>query len=230
MIPITRLYPSEEAARDAVAKLVDAGIARSMTHVIPADYSGSSDAVDAAIDDGVMPGAYRNAVIDALRNGRSAVCVTPPYGMGAQATSILNRSGAVDTDSLPDDYPSSSAAPFSDALGLSVLTSGRSHLTLAKHDSSMSSSFGLGLLSKRATPLSSLFGMKVLSSKTGSQAAGSSVQKMSGSPAPLSSRLGLKLLSSKTGSRAAGSSVERMSGNAAPFSKFLGLRTLSRRK
>lgn len=229
MIPIVRLFPTEQAARDAVAKLVKDNISSRTIAVINPDYQGATSAIDAAVRDGMIPGVYRKATADALRNGRSVVCVTPPYGKSQSAIRILNRSGAVDTDSLPD-YTRDSAAPFSEFLGLPVLTEGRSSLKLARSDFTFSSWFGLGLLSRRATPLSSMFGLKLLSSKTGSRAAGTSVQRMSGKAAPLSSMFGMKLLSSKTGSRAAGSSVQRMSGNAAPFSGFLGLRVLSRRK
>ena len=229
MIPIVRLFPTEQAAGDAAAALAKGGFPSRAITVINPDYQGATAAVDAAVHDGALPGAYRKAVANALRDGRSVVCVTPPYAMGQSAIRILKGSGAVDTDSLPD-YTSHSPAPLSDFLGLPVLTEGRSSLKLLRSDFTFSSWFGLGLLSRRATPLSSMFGLKVLSSKTGSRAAGSSVQRMSGKAAPLSSMFGLKLLTSKSGSRAAGSAVERMSGNAAPFSGFLGLRVLSRRK
>ncbi len=228
MIPIVRFFSSEHAARDAVANLAKDGIPGRLAAVISPSPERSAEDVIASVDQSVLPGGYHKSVARALRHGRSVLCVTPPYGKSASAMRILARSGAVDTETI-SDYTPSDAAPFSEFLGLPVLTDGRSHLKLLRSDWTFSSWFGMGLLSKKATPLSSMFGMKTLSSKTGSQAAGTSVQRMSGTAAPFSSKLGMKLLSSKKGSRAAGSAVERMSGNAAPFSGFLGLRVLSKR-
>lgn len=229
MTSIVRLFSSEEVARQAVARLVDAAIPRETITVLTPYAGRPAEAVDAAIQSSVMPSSHRAVAERALTSGRAIVCVTPAYNTGQPITDILDGSGPVDTDQLPEHIPHV-PAPFSEFLGMPVLTEGRSHLKLASSNFSLSSMFGLGLLSRRATPLSSMFGLKVLTSSKGSIAAGSSVQRMSGKPAPFSSMLGMKLLSSKTGSRAAGSSVQRMSGSAAPFSGFLGLRVLSRRK
>lgn len=227
MFPVTRLFESEQTASDAVDKLVAGDVPRDSIAVLGASQGDTSASIDAAIEQGVVMSGHRGALQKALSNGRSIVSVSPEYGRGRFVEITLEQSGAVDTRSLPDYLPDA-AAPFSDFLGLPVLTSGKSHLTLFDFDGT--SSFGLRFLSKKAAPLSSMFGLKVLSSGKGSVAKGSAVESMSGTPAPLSSKLGLKLLSSKKNKSSDGSSVTRMSSNAAPFSAFLGLPVLTKRK
>ena len=239
MFPITRLFESEQAASEAIEKLVAGDVARGNITVVRTQRPGAEEGaeapagpgaaekIDALIERGFAMKGHRKGLIEALGKGRTVVSVVPIFGQGSFVEATLDGSGAVDTDVVPDYLPDD-PAPFSSALGLPVLTDGKSKLTLVRFDKNRS--FGLGLLSKRATPLSSLFGLKILSASKGSIAKGSAVERMSGNPAPLSSMFGLKLLSK--GSRSGGSreSVKRMSGNAAPFSAFLGLSVLSRDK
>lgn len=193
MVPIVRFFASEQAARDAVAKLVHEDIPRANTAIIIPNEAGSGAAVDAAVGDGVLPAAFRAATTKALARGRSVVCVTPPYAMSGIAERVMDLGGAVDTADVPEFYPDD-PSPFSDLMGMPTLTkSGRSSARLSKSHI-FPSWLGLGLSSKKATPLSSMFGMKTLSIKRGSQAAGTPVAKMSGDPAPFSSKIGLPLL------------------------------------
>lgn len=227
MFPITRLFESDHAAREAVDKLVDKDVSRASITVISAYAPDAAASVDAAVErDDIMSG-HRRALKEGLSKGRSIVTVLPEYGMGSLVERTLDSSGAVDTETLPDYIPSD-PAPFSSMLGLPVLIDSKSTRDLLDFDGT--SSFGFGLLSGKSTPLSSLFGLPLLSSKKGSRAKGSSVERMSGKAAPFSSMFGMKLLTSKKGSRAKGSSVERMSGNAAPLSRILGFKVLSKRK
>ena len=226
MLPVTRIYESEHAAHHVVDKLIEGEIPRSDITVVHASDPNGESRIDAEIERGAMMSGHRRALKAALAKGRSIVTVTPDYSWGSFVTVTMNRNGAVDTDTIPD-YTPHDPAPFSEALGLPVLIRSEPKARLSIFNSKRS--FGLPLLIDNAAPFSSLFGLKLLSSKKGSIAKGSSVERMSGNPAPFSSLLGLKLLSSKRGSRAKGSSVERMSDNPAPFSRFLGLRVLSKR-
>ena len=217
MLPIMRMFLTEHAARDGVSRLADLGIPDQLITIVGPD--GDQDV-------SVLASAFRESAKQALQRGRYVVSVTPPYGLGSAAEDVLEQSGAVDSGTMPEFTPTS-AAPLSEAMGLPVLSNGKSHTQLLRSDWTFSSWFGLGMLSKRAAPLSSMFGMKTVSSKPGSRAAGTAVQSMSGDPGALSSKIGMKMLTSKRGSRARGTSVERMSGNAAPFSGFFGLKVLS---
>jgi hypothetical protein len=224
MFPVTRLFESGQAAQQAVDKLVGGEVPRSDITVISGAEPDAAAKVDAAIAAGCAMSGHRRALKEALGNGRTLVCVTPDYGMGRFVEQTLDESGPVDSDKIPDYLPDD-PAPFSGLFGLPVLTDGKSKTGLFEFDGTYS--FGFPLLSKSPTPLSSMLGLKILSSKKGSIAKGSPVEKMSGTPAPLSSRVGLKLLSDRKKSGA--SAVERMSGNPAPLSKLLGLKVLTRR-
>ena len=227
MLPVTRLYDSEAAVHHAIDKLVEAELPRDCILVIsPQDHDGEQ-AVDDAIAAGRLRSGHRRALKEALGRGRWVVSATPEVLLSGLAQDLLDEAGPVDSDTIPS-YVSSDPAPFSEALGIPVLTDGKSNTELFKFD--LDSSFGFKLLSDNPAPLSSLFGLPLLKSSRGSIARGSSVERMSGSPAPFSSRLGLKLLSGGSGSKARGSSVEKMSGNPAPFSRLLGLPVLSKKR
>lgn len=225
MFPVTRLYDSEDAARAVVDALFAGGFA---SDDVVAIYPSSEDAealVDHAVDRGAILSGLRNSLKAALARGRSVVCARAAYGYGRFAEVTMGR-GAVDDDTVVDYIPND-PAPFSDLIGMPVLSAdSKSYTSLSSFDGR--SSFGFKMISNNPTPLSSLFGMKLLSSRTGSIARGTAVERMSGNPAPLSSMIGLKLLTSSKGAR--GSSVERMSRNPAPFSNFFNLRLLSRKR
>lgn len=223
MFPITRLFESEQAALDAVAKLVEGEEPRERSMIISASAPDAAAQVDAAIESGaIMPG-HRRSLMEALRRGRTILTSRPSeLNTGKFVESTLEAT-AVDPGAIQDYLPSN-PAPFSEMLGIPVLLEGKSEAGLLEFDKDHS--FGLHLISHNPTPLSSTFRIPLLSKPK--SARGSSVERMSGKAAPLSSLIGLKLLSNPKSAR--GSSVERLSGNAAPFSKLLGLRVLSRRQ
>lgn len=226
MYPVTRFYESEHAAQAAVENLAAAGVSPGVVMAIHPTTPMADSAVDKAIEEGRAGSGHRAQLKRALERGRSIVTVKPGFGWGSLVETTLDRAGPVDTEALVDYVPND-PAPFSDALGFPVLVSDSTpNARLSVFNSK--SSFGFKLLSSNPTPLSSLLGLKVLTSSKGSISKGSSVESMSSKAAPLSSMLGLKLLSGKSG-KARGSSVERMSGNPAPFSSFFSLRVLSKR-
>ncbi|MEL7447580.1 MAG: hypothetical protein AAFN78_00130 [Pseudomonadota bacterium] len=223
MFPITRLYASEDAAHAAIAKVVELEVSPDVVTVVNPNVEDAAAAVDALIDAGKARSGHRYALRKALANGRTIVSVLPEWGMGSAVENTLENNGAVDSDTIRD-YNKSSPTPFSDFFGLPVLIKSKSHTELIKFDSD--SSFGLDLISRKATPLSSLFGIKLLSKHK--SARGTSIEKMSSQPAWLSSKIGLKLLSKHKSAR--GTSIERLSSRGTLFSGFLGLPVLTKRK
>ncbi len=227
MFPVTRIYETEHAAREALDTLARSEVPIRNQFVIYSSAPNAAEQVDSMIDNGGGMKGHRRAIKNALARGRSIVSVVADYGWSSHAEVILNSAGAIEADSLPDFMPSD-PAPFSDLFGIPLLSHSKPQTQLAGFNSS--TSFGFKMLSNNPAPLSSLFGLKLLSSKRGSIAKGSSVERMSSNPSPLSSLLGLKLLSGRRGSKASGSSVERMSGNPAPFSSLFGIPVLSKRR
>lgn len=223
MFPITRLFESEQAAHEAINRLVEGEEPRSRSLVINPLHPDARVQLDAAIDDGaIMPG-HRNSLMSALGRNRYIVSSRPFALHTAKFVEMTLEATAVDAGAIVDYVPDN-PAPFSEFLGLPVLIESRSNTELFKFDKD--SSFGINLISHKSTPLSSLFGLPLL--KRPKSARGTSIQRMSGTSAWLSSKIGLPLLKQPKSAR--GSSVERLSGNAAPFSKFMGLPVLSRRR
>ena len=157
----------------------------------------------------------------ALAEGRSLVGVRTGFGQGQAAMDILDGFDPVDTHLVmpesesakldwDDAAPLSSAlgiptisrnapAPLSEFLGLPPLSKGLSFLSrwfppLSRPTFSLSSMFGMPLLSKNPAPLSSVTGMKTLSGEKGYGTHSFGLPLLSRNPAPLSSMIGMKTL------------------------------------
>jgi hypothetical protein len=170
----------------------------------------------------VFTAEHARSCAEALAKGRSIVGVQAKFGEGAAAIAALDQFDPVDTHRVApeperkrldwdDGAPLSSALglpvllrnspdPASDFLGIPALSKGHSFMSewfrpLTKSTFSLSSLFGMRLLSKNAAPLSSLIGMKPLSPKqdVGNRSFG--LPLLSRNPAPLSSMFGLPTLS-----------------------------------
>jgi hypothetical protein len=212
---IVRMYQTKERARDAVAKLKDAGFS---DDVILELTPGSAQSVANAVLAGQMMGRRAGFYAERVKNGRSLVAVNPPFGQGHAATEILDGCGPVDQDlEMPEDTVETKwggAAPLSEALGLRVLsrndpaplsdtlgirTKSRREYYLTTELSSqnpapLSSMLGLPVLSRDPTPLSSMLSLPVLSRWT-KKSSSFGVKLLSDDPAPLSSALGMPTLS-----------------------------------
>ena len=224
MFPITRLFESEEVANAVIEKLVEGEEPRSRSTVISPTDPAAAAKVDAAIEAGSIMKGHRRSLMEALQRGRTILTSRPSDLTTGKFVESTLEAHAVDPDAIEDYYPAN-PAPFSELLGIPVLLESKSETGLFKFDKD--SSFGLKLISHKATPLSSLLGLPLL--KKHKSARGTSIERMSGKAAMLSPMLGMPLLTKKHKS-ARGSSVEKMSKNAAPFSKFMGLRVLSKRR
>jgi hypothetical protein len=248
MFPVVRFYDSEARAEAAVEKLVGRNYSRDAIIVLrPAAAPASQEpageeaapppppaapdlsAVDRAVRDGLISERYRNVAKQALQKGRYVVAVDAPYGRSLTANELMDEAGPVDRETLPE-YVSHNPSPLSDLLGLPVLTDGRSTTRLASSHFHFSKLIGLPLLSKKAAPFSSLFGMKTLSGKQRIGDSSLGLPTLSKKAAPFSSMIGMKVLTSGKKPRGRESSVERLSGDAAPFSDILGLPVLTDEK
>lgn len=224
---VVQIFESDEQARGAAAKLVEAGFDEgSVTVVSPTAGDGVASALEAGRHMGHLAGFYA----ERLRQGRSLVAVTPYFGRAGEAQRILLEAGAVDLDlerpADPNQVEWGRGAPLSEALGWRVLspdnptplsdaldlrtsTTQRHFMVgeLGDPHWTFSSKIGMGLLSDVAAPLSSRIGMAVLSAAA----------------APLSAMLGLKTLLDRRPSV----EIASWSANPAPLSSALGWKLLT---
>ena len=226
---IVRMYDTEERARDATAKLREAGF---RDDAILELALGSAQSVASAIVAGRMMGHRAEFYAERVKQGRSLVAVEAPFGR-ARPRPTSNGCSPVDQElELPDDpvqhewgkaAPLSAAlgwpvllrkspAPLSDSLGLPTRSRSEFYTTtsLASSDATFSSIFGLRLLSRNPAPLSSMLGFPLLSRRT-SKTSSFGMKLLSDTTAPLSSALGISTLSS----------------NPTPLSSALGLAVLT---
>lgn len=165
MIPIGRMYATEERARDAARRLREDGFPENLIAVV-APGAGAS-----ALPRSV-PRNQAIAYARGLEAGHWVVVVDPPFNWGQEATWNLVAAGPVDPVGVPR-VRSRNPAPFSDFIGFPTLSNrGRSYLSgvfpeLANPRFSFSSMLGMKMLSRNPTPLSSMVGLKSVSSSRG---------------------------------------------------------------
>lgn len=241
--PIVRVYESDHQARDAANKLKEEGFPTDEVFLVtPAsgEEAGAPTAISGALLAGHALGKHARRYAAYVEEGRSFVAIRPPYGYSQLAINILAGYGPVETEPRPpqrsstawdEAAPLSSAlqlrtikrnqpAPFSNTLGLSILSSGgRSAFSkmfgeLTSPDFAL---FGRSHLVHEAAPLSSFFRLKTLTRSEGPWRRSFGLPLLSRNPAPLSSSLGL--LTSTGGP---------LREHPTPLSAILGLPTLSR--
>lgn len=225
MIPIVRIYPSEQQAREAAENLEEVGF----TDVVLLEAAPVASQAAAAVRDAVaeerIPGSHLRICTKSLEQGRSIVAVRAPFGRGELASQILASAGPVDVDLLPP-YQPRNPAPFSDLFGIPVLAK----FTPMTDLSIITYSFGEPSLSgRKAAPLSSLLGLRTLTTPKRPWKSSLGLPLLSRDPAPLSSLLRWKPLS---GYRRKDSSfgLPLLSRNPTPLSSLFGMRVLSRKK
>lgn len=220
-----RIYDTEENAAAADAALAEAGFTERNVF-LPSKLKGQEKtAVQSAIDNGALP--ERNILVctRTLQDGRSLVSVHAPFGSGQAAINIMERIDGVDGDLL-SRYVASDPAPFSNALGISVISRAEPATGLASSDWSLSSAFGLGLLSDKAAPLSSLFGMNTRSSSKQGWTKSFGLPLLSGKAAPLSSLFGMGTVVKPKRPWNWSLGLPLLSSKPAPLSSLLGMSTL----
>lgn len=192
MLMAVRIYGSEANAREAARRLVEAGIRKDLIHVLTSESGVAEQAVQAAVSAKKLPASHVKAAMAALANGRTIVSVPLPY-YGQETLDILDSCDPVETESLPTGLPND-PAPFSDMLGLPVLTKEGGPSTRLLHSGPSFKSFlGLPLLTKSSGSKNSSFGMPLLS-KSSSKTSSFGMPLLTSSGWSLSSMLGLPLL------------------------------------
>ncbi len=216
---VVRIYDTEQKARDAVGKLVEDGYPQDSIYLVTPSVGGEeggapgADAFASAVKAGQLMGDFADIYADRVRRGRSLVVVPAAFGYSRRAAEIMEECGPVDTDiELPQDpydwnvgTPFSSAvclpvlqrnrpAPLSGLIGLTPIVRGQATFGTLASSKFFPSSF-FSLLMKGPAPLSSTFGLKLLTTKKGVRTSSFGLPLLSRSAAPLSSMFGVPLLS-----------------------------------
>ncbi len=221
-----RFYESADRARDAATHLADLGF-ENVSLLTPSASPGEGSAlVRAAVAAEMIPGSHQRLCISSLEQGRSIVAVAAPFGRGQKAIEVLEQFGPVDTDRIPV-YSPRSAAPFSESLGIPVLAkfSPMTDLSIMTYTTGSRT-----LLSRNPTPLSSMLGLKTLTTSKGPWTSSFGMPLLSSNPAPLSSMIGWRPLVKTYLRKDTSFGFPLLSRNPAPLSSLFGLRVLSKRK
>lgn len=221
-----RLYKSEQGARDVDARLQEEGF-ENRAMFLPSDHAGREvEAVNAAIESGVIPERFVKLCQRSLKEGKSLIAAQAPFGSGTRVISILESDDSVDND-LIRRYGFRSPSPLSEVLGIPVLSKFESSTGLLNSDWSFSSKFGMGLLSRNPAPLSSMIGWRPLSGRKKNWTRSWGFPLLSRNPAPLSSLFGMATVTKSKGAWTSSFGMPLLSRNPAPFSSLFGMKVLS---
>lgn len=217
------------------------------------EANSASEIITAAMKAGSVLGDHVDIDTQYIDKGYTLLAVVPPFGRSYIVESILEQFKPVQitetqvTDIQPTQRTRHQAAPLSSLLGLKVLSNNsvsptpirpvrRSFIScifgeLTGPNFSFSSMFGLPMLSSKADPLSSMFGLSTKSGsrKTGAQWTHSHGFKMlSDHPSPMSALMGVPTLTgnSNTSSHSPLNHRSAVTNKAAPFSDLFGIGTL----
>jgi len=248
LVPTGRVYESAQQAQDAVKQLTDNNLPEDAYSLMMSDGQASNSTADIvkAIVAGHpdwVPMTHAQAYAEQIQQGRSLLLVTPPFGRGTTVEHILSDTGAIEVVLPEPEVRPYGATPFSDFIGIPVLSHGRSFdgkegsfLSWFFGDASapgfkFSSMFGMKMISHNPTPLSSMTGLSPLSKQKGpgDSSFGMPLLKRD-NPAPLSSTVGMKPLSADQGSGNSSFGLSNLSRNPTPLSSMLNLPLLSKSK
>jgi len=195
MLMGVRMYENEQNARDAATKLVEADlVSEEYVLILTPDPGNEEEVVQQAIRDRKLPDSHVRSAAEGLKEGRSILSIPMPYE-GKLATEIMDSCGSVGGEALPE-YRFHDPTPFSDLLGLKVLTEGESSARLLTGNEYMFRSFlGLPLLKKSDGTKETSFGLPLLKESVSQKESSFGLPLLSQNGTPLSSMFGMKLLS-----------------------------------
>lgn len=225
MTTYVRIFKSEDGANAAIARLTRAGFRNSRIFLPSLAAGKESEIVRSAVEAGTLPDAQSRISIQSLKEGYSLVSAEAPFGRGKAALAAMESVDTVDSDRL-SRYTSDDPAPFSEVLGLPVLSNVQPSAELLSSNWSLSSVFGLRLLSKNPTPFSSLFGLPVLSKSKRNWNRSFGLPLLSQKAAPFSSLFGLPTLTKTDKDWRTSFGVPLLMNDPAPLSNLFGWKTV----
>lgn len=199
-----RIYKTEEQAQDVMDKLKSGGFGGCSAMITPASAGPElsyRDICNDSVLNGDVPRYQGLVYAAAVNDGKSVVLVDPAIGFGAEAESIL-EAGKPENPGGFAYMEIGNGTPLSDIFSVPTLSHpdrrqsvwSRAFSPLTRHDFTLSSKFGMGLLSSNPAPLSSKIGYKTLSGNDRPWETSMGMKLLSNNPTPLSSMFGLPLL------------------------------------
>ncbi|MEM7707773.1 MAG: hypothetical protein AAF358_19635 [Pseudomonadota bacterium] len=229
MLTIVRFFESEEAAQGAITSLREVEfLAEDITMLSP-ESGGVSAPLDRAMRAGVLPAMYRAVCAEALANGQSVLVMEPPFGRGDLANRVIAKAGGVGTEMLRE-YNAYDPSPLSEFLGVPALARSKRSINVRELSNfSLSGAIGFGLSSNKPTPLSSVIGIKPLTTPKPGRTSSFGMPLLSRGKTPLSSMIGLKPLTTPKPSRRSSFGLPLLSNNKTPLSSLLNFPVLTER-
>jgi hypothetical protein len=186
------MYASAQQAADAAARLKSIGFTDDQISLVtPANSGSDPEAIIATIMAGYVLKSHAGVYAERVRGGASLVSVVAPFGMGGEATQILDSFDPIESG-VPEARDTAKgwddSAPISSALRIP---------TLVKGDPTFSGFWSMPVLARNGRTLCSLLGIPEISG-SGKTTFGGGL--LTDSALSLSSKLGLPLLLS-SGSR-----------------------------
>lgn len=232
MAVIARAYESESKAQEVTRLLVEKGMtSEQIQTVTPQPNAGSAAA---GLRAGRALSQYRDieAYATALDKGQTIVLADAHFGSGAMISKLMDECGPATLETVADlDDAQSRSSPFSFSIGLPVLSRNNptpfSNMFGFSTKTGQKSSFG-ARLSEHSTSLSSLFGLPLLTRNDGSFFSKFGFKDLSNESMG-DSKMGMSLLSKNATPLSSKIGMSCKSDNPAPFSSLLKLPLLSRR-
>jgi hypothetical protein len=234
MVPIVRLYQSENDAEKAVSNLKKDGFSDNTIFLLKSGEIGDAEqAVETEVGAGRLPKTHRSIAVESLQQNRCVLTVYTQYGSAMPAQRIMDEAGAVDTERLPGEVVEGQTT--SEFLGLPLLTEQRlmtlsDEDALAKKRFTFESFFGLSLTMNKAAPLSDALNMPAVQARPKDWGGTTGMTLLSSNPAPLSSAINMKTVAPRKTDWQKSFGYALLSKGATPFSSFLGLPVLSRKE
>jgi hypothetical protein len=242
-LPLGRLYESDDQLRAVERALTEEGFPKEAIFAFAAsgrEQQSTDDIADEITErfPKWFPPNHAATYAEKIQLGHGLLLLDVPFGRGALVERILSRHASVAVTLPMAPSRPLGPTPFSDWLGLGTLKHGRtfqaregSFLCWLYGDSSSRNFLifdWIPTISDKASPLSSLFGLRTLSQNPDAGDKSFGIALKSDSPSPLSSKLGMRVLSSSSDMGSSSFGIPLKSDNATPFSSFLGLPTLTR--
>jgi hypothetical protein len=225
MTTYVRIYSTEESANAAVARLARTGF-RDSRIFLPSLAAGKEDeTVRSAVEAGTLPEAQSRICVQSLKEGHSVVATDAPFGRGKAALAAMESADTVNSDKL-SRYTSDDPAPFSQLLGIPTLSDVEPSTELLSSNWSLSSAFGLPLLSKSPAPFRSLLGLPVLSKPKRNWNRSFGLPLLSQKAAPFSSLFGIPTLTKTDKDWRTSFGVPLLMNDPAPLSNLFGTKTI----